>query len=114
MGCWQPPSYPEREMIHSDEPPLPGESRAGRRWRESLVEISPATRRYRPALARLVLQLVLLSLPALVGARCPLQAAADNFALTQALDFSYSCSLPMPSRPMPSRPMPMTGKVAMR
>lgn len=91
-------------MIHSDEPPSPGESGAGRRWRESLFEIFPATRLYRPALVRLVLQLALLSLPALVGAGCPLQAAADNFTLTQGRDFSYSCS----------RPEPMTGKVAMR
>jgi hypothetical protein len=91
-------------MPHSDEPPSPGESGAGRRWRESLFEIPPANRLYRPALARLVLQLALLSLPALVGTRCPLQAAADNFALTQARDFSYSFS----------RPVPVTGKAAMR
>ncbi|MFC2252015.1 hypothetical protein ACETRX_20435 [Labrys portucalensis] len=96
-------------MTHSDEPPSPDENGAGRRWRKSLVEMPAVPRYYRPALARLVLQLALLSLPALIGARCPFEVIADNFAFAQPRDFSYSCS-----RPMPSQSMPMTGKVAMR
>ena len=93
-------------MIHSHNTPSPdgdGDG-AGRRHRADLFGLPSAARLYRHALARLALQFALLSLPALVGARCPLQATADNFAFAQARDFSYSCS----------RPTPMTGKVAMR
>lgn len=104
MGCRQPLQYPEREMIHSNKTPSPDEDGAGRRGHTGLFGMPPATRLFGPALARLVLQFTLLSLPALVGARCPLEATADNFAFAQPRDFSYSCS----------RPAPMTGNVVTR